>query len=280
MQKLPGSPASEEEGNDMTSTADRAISALRTGHESLTALLGNLSPAELVGPSGASEWTIAQVLSHLGSGAEIGLANLDASLDGGPAPDSDFNNGVWDRWNAMDPQEQAESFVKSNERLVERYESLDQFTRDNQQIIISFLPEPVDVATSAAFRLNEFTLHTWDVAVAVDPQATLAPEALEHVPAALGTLFGWIAKPGPVLDGREVSLAVTTAAPDNQFGLTLSDQAALTVTPARPDATLTLPTESWLRLISGRLAPAHTPESVTVTGAITLDELRKIFPGY
>jgi uncharacterized protein (TIGR03083 family) len=264
----------------MTSTADRAISALRTGHDSLTALVGHLSPAELGGPSGASEWTIARVLSHLGSGAEIGLVNLDASLDEGPAPDSDFNHGVWDRWNAMAPDAQAESFVKANEQLVERYESLDQFTRDNQQIIISFLPEPVDVATSVAFRLNEFTLHTWDVAVALDPQATLAPEALEHVPHALGYLFGWIAKPGAVLDGREVSLAVTTTAPDNSFGLALSDKAALTDTPAEPDATLTLPTESWLRLISGRLAPEHTPARVSVTGAITLDELRKIFPGY
>jgi uncharacterized protein (TIGR03083 family) len=264
----------------MTSTADRAISALRSGHNSLAGLIEGLSPEALSGPSAASEWTIAQVLSHLGSGAEIGLANLEASLGDGPAPDSDFNHGVWDRWNAMSPQDQAENFVKANEELVERYESLDQFTRDNQQIIISFLPEPVDVATSAAFRLNEFTLHTWDVAVAVDPEATLAPEALEHVPHALAYLFGWVAKPGNVLDGREVTVAVNTTAPENHFGLALSDKAALTITPADPDTTLSLPTESWLRLISGRLAPEHTPASVSVTGAITLDQLREIFPGY
>ena len=70
----------------MTSTADQPISALRTGHTTLTALVQDLPPGGLTGPSGASEWTIAQVLSHLGSGAEIGLAGLQASIAGEPAP--------------------------------------------------------------------------------------------------------------------------------------------------------------------------------------------------
>jgi uncharacterized protein (TIGR03083 family) len=264
----------------MTSKADGAISALRSGHNTLTELIEGLDPEDLSRPSAAPEWTIAQVLSHLGSGGEINLASLDASLGDGPAPDSDFNHGVWDRWNAMDVREQAESFVKADEQLVERYESLDQSARDNTKVIISFLPEPVDVATSAAFRLNELTLHGWDVAVALDPAATLPPEALEHLPTAIGYLFGWIAKPGNVLAGREISIAVTTTAPDNEFGLTVSDTAALTESPSNPDATLNLPAESWLRLVSGRLAPDHTPDDVNVTGAITLDELRTIFPGY
>ena len=66
----------------MTSTADQPINALRTGHTTLAALVKELPPGGLTGPSGASEWTIAQVLSHLGSGAEIGLAGLQASIAG------------------------------------------------------------------------------------------------------------------------------------------------------------------------------------------------------
>lgn len=31
---------------------------------------------------------------------EIGLAGLDASVDGRPAPDMAFNQSVWDKWNA------------------------------------------------------------------------------------------------------------------------------------------------------------------------------------
>ena len=99
----------------MTSTADQAISALRTGHETLTALVTELPEGALTGPSGASEWTVADVLSHLGSGAEIGLAALEASLAGADAPGNDFNQEVWGRWNAMSPQEQADGFVKAND---------------------------------------------------------------------------------------------------------------------------------------------------------------------
>jgi len=35
-----------------------------------------------------------------------------------------------------------------------------------------------------------------------------------------------------------------------------------------------------LRLIGGRLAPAHTPAGVEVIGDVSLDELRAVFPGY
>ncbi|MGH3797980.1 MAG: maleylpyruvate isomerase N-terminal domain-containing protein, partial [Pseudonocardiaceae bacterium] len=64
----------------MSDLADRTITALRTGHDELTALLNSLSPDELTQPSAAAEWNISQVLSHLGSGAEIGLATLEAAL--------------------------------------------------------------------------------------------------------------------------------------------------------------------------------------------------------
>jgi hypothetical protein len=33
-------------------------------------------------------------------------------------------------------------------------------------------------------------------------------------------------------------------------------------------------------MLSGRLKPENTPNGVEVSGDITLDELRKLFPGY
>jgi len=38
----------------MTSSADRAINALRTGHDSLTALVQTLTPEQVAGPSGGA----------------------------------------------------------------------------------------------------------------------------------------------------------------------------------------------------------------------------------
>ncbi|MBM0235079.1 maleylpyruvate isomerase N-terminal domain-containing protein [Micromonospora sp. STR1_7] len=126
----------------MSSTADQIITALRAGHEELAALVRDLKEDDLLRPSGASEWQVSQVLSHLGSGAEINLAALTAARTGAPAPDDDFNRGVWQHWDALPPAEHAAGFLAANERLVEAYESLDAGTRASLRIDLGFLPEP------------------------------------------------------------------------------------------------------------------------------------------
>src|SRR2546430_4181223 len=134
------------------STADTNIAALRTGYDSLAALVRELSDDDLAGPSGATEWDISQVLSHLGSGAEIGQATVRAALDGRPNPGRDFNLTVWDRWNAMSRRERAEGFLRSNPAQIELYESMDPTTREKLRVDMGFLPAPVDVATAARLR--------------------------------------------------------------------------------------------------------------------------------
>lgn len=180
----------------------------------------------------------------------------------------------------MDPVEQAESFVRASEALVSRYEGLDERTRAEARIDLGFLPAPVDVATVAGFRLNEFTLHSWDVAVAFEPAAVLAPEAVGLLLDIAPYLFGWLGRPESVLVGRSVSVAVEITDPDRTFGLLIADKAEVVETTDDAAAILRLPAESWLRLIAGRLAAPNTPAEVWMTGALTLPELRRIFPGY
>ena len=264
----------------MSSTADVPIAALRSGTDTLAEYVRALSRAELTGPSGASEWTIAQVLSHLGSGAEIGHAGLQASLGTAEPLPADFNRSVWARWDAMSPDDQATGFLAANEAFVASYEALDDNTRNSATIDMVFLPEPVDVATHASFRLNEFALHAWDVRVVSDPGVTLAPEAVASLFTVVPYLIGWLGKPSDVLDGRALTVGVQTTVPDRAFGLEITDKVALVDTPAEPDASLSLPAESWLRLATGRLPESSTPAGVGVTGSLTLEELRRIFPGY
>ena len=57
------------------------ISALRHSHNSLRANVEPLGADRLRQGSYCSEWSIAQVLSHLGSGAEIFSLFLEAGLD-------------------------------------------------------------------------------------------------------------------------------------------------------------------------------------------------------
>lgn len=263
----------------MTSLADQVIAALRSGHDDLAAYAAELTEKDLTAPSGASEWDVAHVLSHLGSGAEISQSGLERALTGaGSAPDG-FNQGVWARWDAMGPVEQRDAFLAANSALVERYESLDEAARRDLRIDLGFLPAPVSLGEAARLRLNEFALHSWDARVGADPTATVAADAVPLLLDGLLVLLGWIAKPD-ALGGRQAVLAVELSDPERSFGLDLGEKVAIVDTPAEPDGVLRLPAEAWLRLITGRLSPAVTPAGAAADGPISVDDLRKVFPGF
>ncbi|NJP92956.1 maleylpyruvate isomerase family mycothiol-dependent enzyme [Nonomuraea sp. FMUSA5-5] len=259
---------------------DTVIAALRSGHDALAATVSSFSDDDLARPSGSSEWDVSEVLSHLGSGAEIGRATLAAALAGAPAPGRDFMTSVWDRWNAMTRRLRADGFLRSNRALTELYESLDAETRANLRVDLGFLPEPLDVAALGRMRLSELTLHAWDVHVAFDEHATLAPDAVPHLLDGAPGLIGWAGKPER-LDGERAAVLVTTTEPATEFTLRLDERITVdSDLPDKPDGTLLLPAEAWLRLVAGRLAPRHTPEGVATTGAADLGLLRRVFPGY
>jgi uncharacterized protein (TIGR03083 family) len=262
------------------SSADAVIAALRTGHDSLADLVPAFSEDDLARPSGSAEWDVSQVLSHLGSGAEITQTIVQVALDGKPNPGGDFMQSVWDRWNAMTRRQRADGFRAANQATTRLYESLDASTRENLRIDFGFLPAPVDVATAARLRLSELALHSWDVRVAFDEHATLAPDATEQLLTQQALYVGWFGKP-ELLDGRHDVVQVTTSDPGSVFALRLGEQVTVDLdVPQQPDGTLTLPAEAWLRLVAGRLAPRYTPSGVATTGAADLDLLRRVFPGF
>jgi uncharacterized protein (TIGR03083 family) len=265
----------------MSDQANQAITALRSGHNELADLVSGMSLDDLTRPSGAAEWDISQVLSHLGSGAEIALATVGAALEGTGNPGLEFNRSVWARWDALRaPTERAAGFLRANEAMVALFETLDDATRGQLRIDLRFLPEPVDVATAAELRLSEFTYHTWDITVAFDPAAVLAPAAAELLVDPLGVIIEFLGH-ADALKGRQVSLAVRTTAPDRSFGLDVRHTVALVEELQQPDGVLRAPGEAWLRLAAGRLAPAHTPPTVHLTSdVITLEDLRRVFPGF
>jgi uncharacterized protein (TIGR03083 family) len=264
----------------MPTNADEIITVLRTGHDSLAAFIATLGPDGVTHASGASEWTVAQVLSHLGSGAEITAAGLNAALTGKDERGEGFNEAIWDRWNAKSPQAQAADFVSTNAALVERYEDISAPTRESLRIDLGFLPQPVDLATAAGLRLNEFALHRWDVVVGFDASATLTSAEAGALIDGSKLLFGWLGH-ADVLDGASGSLAVRLHAPERTFGVAIGEQIALTDEPGSPDGVFDGPAESWLRLITGRLGAEYTPASVTVTGdLVSLADLRRAFPGF
>jgi uncharacterized protein (TIGR03083 family) len=261
------------------SNADAMIAALRSGYEGLADFVVTLTDAGLATPSGASEWDVSQVLGHLGSGAEINHATITAAIAGKPNPGLDFARAVWGRWDAMGGRDRADGFQTANEALVDLYESLDSHARENLRIEMGILPEPVDVATAGRLRLSEFTLHAWDVRVGFDNSATLSPVATTLIARGVGDMAGWLGKP-EVVKEHEV-IRVRTTAPDLDIALLLADEISVGASlPVTPDGVLSLPAEAWVRLVTGRLGPDHTPAGITATGAADLEILRKVFPGF
>lgn len=260
----------------MTDLLARTIAALRLSHDDLAAVVTGFSEEQLTRPSGASEWTVAQVLSHLGSGAEILMRPLSAAIADQPLGAGD-NEAIWDRWNAASPTEQAQGFQEYDARLLETFEGLSLEQRLALRVDLGFLPEPLPLSTVAAMRLNEVAQHAWDVRVADDADATLEPASAEvlaeHFAGDLGFLFGFTATP------EAVAQPVRVAA--GEVSVVVEDGRVYLRGPVeQPTASFDGPLESLIRLFGGRLTPERTPAGVAMRGNVTLDDLRRLFPGY
>jgi uncharacterized protein (TIGR03083 family) len=250
------------------------ISALRHSHDRLRASVEPLGPDQLTQRSYPSEWTIAQVLSHLGSQAEIFGQILEAALAGREPPGREEFPPIWDQWNAKDPQAQATDALRDDQATLERFESLDADQRARLHLRIFGMD--ADATGLARMRVSEHAVHTWDVLVTLDPAATLAPDAVALLIDTLEQVAARSAKP----DGQPRRVRVFTTDPERQFILATGDE--VTLTPSDGDATgpseLRLPAEALIRLVYGRLDEAHTPPAETA--GVDLAELRQIFRGF
>ena len=69
----------------MTEVQER-MAALWASHHRLDAATRSLTAGQVTAPSYCTEWTIAQVLSHLGSGSQLFELRLEAGLAGTEPP--------------------------------------------------------------------------------------------------------------------------------------------------------------------------------------------------
>ncbi|MDO9486304.1 MAG: maleylpyruvate isomerase family mycothiol-dependent enzyme, partial [Actinomycetota bacterium] len=149
---------------------------------------------------------------------------------------------------------------------------------------LGFLPAPVGIDVLTGMRLNEALLHAWDVRVAFDPAATipghLAAVLVEQLSGPVSFFLRFLGKPAAV-DGLQFTLLVQTSDPALQFGLECTDRVSITDAPQDADDVIHMPTEAFVRLLSGRLTPDHTPVGIAVDSSrVSLDSLRAVFPGF
>jgi uncharacterized protein (TIGR03083 family) len=251
--------------------AEPWVRAVRASHDRLSAIVAGLDADGLRAQSYDKDWTIADVLSHLGSGAEIFSLAIEAGVTGGEPPTMELFQPIWDAWNARSPQQQAEQCIAANESLVARVESLTEGEREAFSVVM-FGRMTMDLAGVLGMRLSEHAVHTWDVAVALDPNARIAPDAVGLLAVRLPMMAGFMGKKQE--DPSVVE--VTTTDPAVTFTL---DTGGVALTPGSTGATasLALPAEAFVRLVYGRLDDAA---DVTSADGVTVPELQTVFPGF
>ena len=153
---------------------ENPLGALSASVDRLHVLAGGLDDTQLVSRSYCDDWSIAQVLSHLGSGAVISRRSLQDVRAGTATPD-DFNQSVWDEWNAKSPRAQADDALVADEALLQALETVDETERAG----LTFPMGPLSLGFNdvVALRLNEHVFHTWDIAVMSDDAARLPDDA-------------------------------------------------------------------------------------------------------
>ena len=250
------------------------IAVLRTSHERLAGLVRPLTPDHLRARSYDTDWTIAQVLSHIGSGAEIATLSLAAALGGRGQLDQGAFPAIWDAWNNRTPEMQAADCLTWDGEHVSRLEQLTD--AELGSIGLDFFGRQLDAAGLIRLRLSEHAIHVWDVAVSIDPGATVAQDAILPVTEQVTQLFPFIAKPA----GDFFRVRLRTTGPDADYLLEVGESVTLSewAEGGEADGEIRLPAEALLRLFYGRLDPEHTPE-YTAEG-IDLDRLRAVFPGF
>jgi uncharacterized protein (TIGR03083 family) len=257
-------------------TFTELAAALRGSHDRLAASVRGLAPDEVTATSYADEWSIAAVLSHLGSGAEIFTMFLDAGLAGEPPPDMEKFSAVWARWDAKTPEDQVRDGIAADAQFLDRLDALSESERSAWRMELFGAEQGVNDV--ARMRLGEHALHTWDVAVVLDGGVTVPADVAGMLVDDLDPLVGRFGKPAETA----LRVHVSTHGPDRAFtlesgpdGLRLSPAES---DPADHDASLRLPAEAFTRLVYGRMDADHTP-SVDSQG-IDLDTLRAMFPGF
>jgi uncharacterized protein (TIGR03083 family) len=247
-----------------------ALDALELSVDHLRSTIDAMSEEQYVASAYPTEWTVADVMSHLGSGAIISKRNFDDSVEGRDVPPK-FNESVWDVWNAKTPHAKVTDALDADRALLERIKELTPEERD--RYVLNLGPMKFDFDQGVRLRLGEHVFHTWDIEEAFNTQATLQPAAVPFLFANLELLMRFAARPS----GNVHTLHIRTTDPRKDFALTQTgDGVTLDEVEGVTAFDLELPAEAFLRLAYGRLDEAHTPAGIDPTH---LAELRRVFPG-
>jgi uncharacterized protein (TIGR03083 family) len=254
----------------MARTSSEFVEELRISHHRLARVMGSSSAPEATASAFPKEWTVADVLSHLGSGAEIFTLILDRLENGQEAPSQDDFVAIWDRWNAKTPDDQVRDGLSSDAAFVERAVAM----RTETEKVPAF-GSLFATADFLAMRLQEHVVHTWDVEVATDKTARIPAT---HLPFLLEQLPSVAPRSAREVDAPR-SVRVHVSSPDADFRVDMDEETTLVRVDDGGKADLALPAECFVRLVFGRLTAVRAVVR-SEDEAVVASDLTRVFVGY
>jgi hypothetical protein len=183
---------------------------------------------------------------------------------------------VWERWDALSGPAQREAWMAADARHRQLLDSLD--VQQRASVRVPYFAGLLSVPGYAGYRLSEQSVHAWDIEVALDP-ATVIPAAEVRLLWERLDLVATRSRDAETLrrlGSRQLTVVLTE--PPRTMLLDLDAELHMyPCEPAEPDGTVSGSAEAVLRLVYGRNRPE---DGVTVTGAVTLQDLRSLFPGF
>ncbi|OZC74656.1 hypothetical protein CH274_21780 [Rhodococcus sp. 06-418-5] len=249
------------------------LHALQTASNDLRHLVDGLSTEDLSLASRDGDWTVAQVLSHLGSAAEICTDLVRRGLAGDHrGPQRDELTPIWDRWNDLGPAEQRLQWQRADAAHLELLAGIT--VEQEKSLRVPYFAGPMDLTTYLGYRLSEHALHGWDVAVTFDPSATVGQLDLvwQRIDMIASRFHDGAVRQR--LAARQILLLHS----DHRDLLVVDDEVHIeTGTDRSAPSTVTATSDVTTRLVYGRLRPE---DDMDISGPTARDDLVQLFPGF
>lgn len=182
------------------------VALVRSLSERLQAFLASLSQEDWQKPSACEHWEVRDVIGHLIGGAERQIESLRRGLAGDSAPPAGFVPLDADAISANNARQYVALRESLGNRILptftQRYRELGEFLnglgpQDWDQLCWHLRRGTMTASEYVDLRIQELTIHDWDVRSAYDPDAGLDPDCvgplLDIAPMWLGMTF----RPGP-----------------------------------------------------------------------------------
>ena len=253
----------------MNHDVEELLSLLETSHEQLLSLMRRDDAPAPKASAFPAEWAVSDVISHLGSGAEIFALILRRLVQDEPAPVQEDFVSIWSRWDAKAPEDQVQDGLQSDAYFVDVAVSASSEITD-----VPAFGSIMPISEFLAMRLQEHIVHTWDIETAVNPSATFRSDYLPFLLDQLPSVAPRSARPVTL----PLTVDIRVLDPDAWFRLDLGAEASLAPLDSAPQADLTMSAEPFVRMIFGRLLGARAVVSGAEAELAT--HLTSVFQGY